>query len=91
MNLIDNLYSCFKKPEKAVMETSSDVECPVCWGYQEYDSEIRTIFEDKHIDVKNHKDHYMKVQKFMVEHLKGVRYKKGKIKRSTSDLDKNSN
>ncbi|WP_159039968.1 hypothetical protein [Christiangramia fulva] len=82
MDLLDYVFSYFTKPKKEVREPLPDGECPVCWGYQEYDSKIRTISRDKHIDVKNHKDHYMKVQRFMVKHLDGIRYKGGKIEQN---------
>lgn len=78
----------FKKKTKKMEKTSPHVDCPVCWGYQQYDNEIRNVFQDKHIDVKNHKDKYMKVQKFMVEHLNGIEYKNGKIKKSLSKIKK---
>ena len=79
MNLLDHITSYFKRPKKDVIETSEKAACPVCWGYQEYDYKIRNISRDKHVDVKNHRDHYMKVQKFMVDHLDGVKYKRGRI------------
>ncbi len=80
MDFVDHLIAYFKKPKNEVEGTSRQGACPVCWGYQEYDSKIRTIFKDKHIDVKNHKDSYMKVQKFVVEHLDGVQHKEGQVK-----------
>lgn len=79
----------FKKAPKKV--ETAHVSCPVCWGYQQYDSEIRTVFKDKHVDVKNHKDKYMKVQKFMVEHLNGIQYKNRAIKKSLSVTWKSKN
>src|SRR5690606_10923423 len=53
---------------------------PVCWGYQEYDHKIRQLFKDKQIDVNNHRDSYMKIQKFMVKYIDGIRLKQGEIK-----------
>lgn len=78
MDFIENLVSFFKKPEKETKNKSPEGTCPVCWGYQEYDSKIRKIFKDKQIDVNNHQDSYMIVKKFVVEHIDGIHLKKGK-------------
>lgn len=79
MDLIDRLIAHFQKPENEVEETSPTGTCPVCWGYQEYDAKIRTILQDKQIDVNNHKDSYMKIQKFVVEQIDGIKLKEGNI------------
>ena len=79
MDFIDRLIDHFKKPKKEVEETSPTGTCPVCWGYQEYDAKIRSILEDKQIDVNNHKDSYMKIQKFVVEQIDGIKLKEGRI------------
>ncbi len=79
MDLVEHIISYFKKSKKEVEGTSPAGTCPVCWGYQEYDAKIRTVLKDKHIDVKNHKDSYMKVQKFVVEHIDRIRLKEGEI------------
>lgn len=81
MNLLDYITSCFKGSKKEVVETSDKAACPVCWGYQEYDYKIRTILRDKHVDVKNHRDNYMKVQQFMVQHVDGVKYRRGRLEK----------
>lgn len=80
MDLIDNLVHFFKKPKSETEGKTPEGTCPVCWGYQEYDHKIRQLFKDKQIDVNNHRDSYMKVQKFMVEHINGIHLKQGSIK-----------
>ncbi len=79
MDFIDNIINYFRKPKKETTNTSPEGTCPVCWGHQEYDGKIRKVFKDKQIDVKNHRDSYIKVKKFVVEKLDGVRYRKAEI------------
>lgn len=79
MGFIDHLISYFKKPRKEVEGTSPTGTCPLCWGYQEYDGKIRKLLKDKQIDVNNHRDAYMKVEKFIVQYINGIKLKKGKI------------
>jgi len=60
MNFINHLLDYFKKPKEKPEELSPNGTCPVCWGHQEYDAKIRTIYKDKQIDVKNHRNSYLK-------------------------------
>ncbi|MCM4169237.1 tRNA-specific adenosine deaminase [Arenibacter antarcticus] len=80
MDLIENIVHFFKKPKEETEDTSPEGTCPVCWGYQEYDHKIRQLFKDKQIDVNNHQYNYMKIQKFMVKYIDGIRLKQGDIK-----------
>jgi len=80
MDLIDNLIHFFKKPKEETEGKAPEGTCPVCWGYQEYDHKIRQLFKDKQIDVNNHRDSYMKIQKFMVKYIDGIRLKPGHVK-----------
>lgn len=52
---------------------------PLCWGYQEYGDRIRKLARDKQIDVNNHRDHYMLIQKFLVDHIDGIKMRRAKI------------
>lgn len=79
MNLIENIVEFLKKPKHETEGRAPEGTCPVCWGYQEYDSKIRQLFKDKQIDVNNHADSYMKVQKFMVKYVDGIHLKQGQI------------
>lgn len=77
MSFLRNLFGFFqKKPEKKPEKAVDSETCAFCWGYQEYDSQTRVMGHDKQIDVKNHKDKYVKVGKFMVEHVDGFKNKK---------------
>lgn len=80
MDFINNLLDYFKKPEEETKNTSPEGTCPVCWGYQEYDTKIREVLKDKQIDVNNHRDSYMKVKKFVVKHVDGIKLKEGEVK-----------
>lgn len=78
MNFLKKMFSKKKKPSEEKLNPES---CPFCWGYQEYGDETRKIGYDKRIDVKNHKDKYVKVGKFMVEHVEGFKRQKRVIER----------
>jgi hypothetical protein len=80
MDLIDNLVRFFEKPKEETKGRNPEGTCPLCWGYQEYDHQIRQLFKDKQIDVNNRRDSYMKVQQFVVKHIDGIRLKQGEIK-----------
>lgn len=80
MDLIENILHFFQKPKEETEGKSPEGTCPVCWGYQEYDHKIRKLFKDKQIDVNNHRYNYMKIQKFMVNYIDGIRLKQGEIK-----------
>lgn len=78
MNFFKKLFSKKKELPEEKVETES---CPFCWGYQEYGDKTQKIAYDKRIDVKNHKDKYVKVGKFMVEHVEGFKRQKRIIER----------
>lgn len=79
MNLLENILQFLHKPKSQTEGKTPEGTCPVCWGYQEYDSKLRKLLKDKQKDVNNHKDSYMKVGKFMVKYVDGIRLKKGII------------
>jgi len=79
MNLINTLVDFFKKPHEQTKDKTPEGLCPVCWGYNEYDGKIRKVLKDKQIDVNNHKDSYMLIQDFVVNHIDGIKQKKGKV------------
>ena len=79
MDFVDQLIAYFKKPKKEIEGTAPAGTCSLCWGYQEYDGKIRKLLEDKQIDVNNHQDAYMKIQKFIVQYIEGIKLKKGEI------------
>ncbi len=51
--------------------------CPNCWGHQGWDGKIRDLFADKQIDINNHKESHAFIQDFVVNHIDGIRLKKG--------------
>ncbi|HET8810802.1 MAG TPA: hypothetical protein VFM65_11135 [Flavobacteriaceae bacterium] len=79
MDLIHNLLDFFKKPKHETKGKTPEGQCPLCWGYGEYDHKIRKVFEDKQIDVNNHKDRYMLIQKFAKKHVDGIKLKESEI------------
>lgn len=80
MNLIENIVQFLQKPKEETEGKSPTGTCPVCWGYQQYDTKIRELFKDKQIDVNNHRGSYMRIQKFMKTYIDGVRLKQGEVK-----------
>lgn len=82
MGYIHRLFTIFsKKPKEIRRKPVGNQSCPFCWGYQEYGDKTRLMPKDKQIDVKNHKDKYVKVGKFMVEHVDGFKNKKRIVER----------
>lgn len=79
MNIIDNIFDFFQKPEEERKNASPEGLCNVCWGYQQYDGKIREIIKDKQIDVNNHRDQYLVIQDFVKEHLEGIKLKEGEV------------
>src|SRR5680860_688473 len=84
MDLIENILHFFKKPKEETEGKNPEGTCPVCWGYQEYDHKIRRLFKDKQIDVNGHRYNYMKIQKFMVKYIDGIRLKQGENQECTT-------
>lgn len=79
MSFVDNLVEFIRKPEEHTKGKTPEGLCPVCWGYQEYDQKLRKLFRDKQVDVNNRQDSYMIVQKFVVDHLDGIKLRDGEI------------
>lgn len=77
MDLINRLEAFFKQAEKDTKNIPPKGYCPNCWGQQEYDHEIRNLYEDKQIDVNNHEANYAFIQDFVVNHLEGIHLIKG--------------
>lgn len=81
MDFIERLVNFFQQPEEKTQNSTPEGICPVCWGHQEYDHQIRKLFRDKQIDVNNHQARYLLVQNFIVHHIDGIRLRKGKVER----------
>ena len=75
--MINTLLSFFKKPKKETQGNTPEGYCPNCWGSQEYDNEIRELYKDKQVDVNNHEAHYAFIQDFVVNHIDGIKLKRG--------------
>jgi len=88
MDIIDNIVRYFRTNNDKTNETSPKGTCPVCWGNQQYDGKIRDLFQDKQIDVNNHRDSYMIIQDFMKYNIDGVKLKEGVITDCPSCSDK---
>lgn len=91
-DIIDNITHYFKN-EVNEEGSSPKGTCPLCWGYQQYDDKIRTLIEDKQIDVNNHKDSYMLIQEFVHQNIDGVKLKEGIVTECPNcsvDMDKNA-
>ena len=79
MDLVKKIVEFFKKPEQETVNECPEGVCSLCWGYQEYDGKIRQLYKDKQIDVNNHEDSYMLIQKFVKENMEGYQIKDGII------------
>jgi hypothetical protein len=78
MDIIENIIKHFRKPKEEQKEKAPEGVCALCWGRQEYDHKIRTLFKDKQVDVNNHKASYMLVQGFVKKNIDGIKLKEGK-------------
>jgi|SRR5690606_21809793 len=79
MDIIKTITDFFKKPEEETIDIAPEGLCALCWGIQEYDGKIRKLYRDKQVDVNNHKDGYMLVQKFVKENIDGYQVKDGVV------------
>lgn len=75
--MIDKLIAHFKRPASETKSEQPEGYCPNCWGNQEYDSVVRKMYQDKQVDINNHKANYSFIQDFVVENLEGIHLKKG--------------
>lgn len=77
MDIVKTLVDFFNKPKEETVNESPDGVCNLCWGYQEYDGKVRELYEDKQVNVNNHEDSYMLIQKFVKENVDGYHVKDG--------------
>ena len=75
--MIETLISFFKKRPEETINANPEGFCPNCWGNQEYDHTIREMYIDKQIDVNNHNANHAFIQDFVVNHVNGIKLKKG--------------
>jgi hypothetical protein len=75
--MIDTLLNFFRKSKEETKDSTPEGVCPNCWGNQEYDNQIREMYHDKQIDVNNKQANYAFIQDFVVNHIDGIRLKKG--------------
>ncbi len=75
--MIETLIQFFKRPVTETKGETPDGVCPICWGEQEYNNEVRELYYDKQIDVNNHKANYAFIQDFVVNRIDGIKLKKG--------------
>ena len=75
--MIETLINFFKKPATETKDQTPEGMCPNCWGSQEFDGIIREMYEDKQIDVNNHKANHAFIQDFVVNRINGIQLKKG--------------
>ena len=74
--MIDALIDFFKKPETVTQEETPEGVCKICWGHQEYDHKIRTLYKDKQIDVNNHSANYSFIRDFVINKIDGIKLKR---------------
>lgn len=79
MDIVKKFVEFFKKPPEETVDKSPEETCSLCWGYQEYDGKIRKLYRDKQVDVNNHKESYLVMEKFVKDHIDGYHVKEGVI------------
>ena len=77
MDLIENIIHYFRNNDNETEKSAPEGTCLICWGYQQYDGEIRNLLKDKQVDINNHTDSYMLIQDFMKNKIEGVKLKEG--------------
>jgi hypothetical protein len=77
MKFINHLTSFFAKSKEETKDQVPVGACPICWGEQEYDGQVRELYKDKQIDVNNGKANHAFIQDFVVTKLDGIHLKKG--------------
>jgi len=80
MKLIDTLTNFFFHSREQTKDQTPQGICSLCWGYESYDGKIREFFEDKQIDINNHKKRYMIIQDFLANHIDGPKLKRAHTK-----------
>jgi len=75
--MIESILQFFKRPKEETSNVVPEGLCPNCWGSQEYDNQIRELYQDKQIDVNNHAANHAFIQEFVVANLKGIKLTKG--------------
>jgi len=75
--MIETLRLFFSKSEIETKLLVPEGVCPNCWGRQEYDGMFRKLYNEKQIDVNNHKAQYAFIQKFVVEYIDGIKLRRG--------------
>lgn len=79
MDIVKTIVDFFKKPEEETINEAPEGVCSLCWGFQEYDGKIRQLYKDKQVDVNNHENSYMLIQKFVKENVDGYQIKDGVV------------
>ena len=75
--MIETLLQFFSKTKEETKGKTPEGICPNCWGEQEYNNQIREMYEDKQIEVNNREANYSFIQEFVVTHIEGIKLKKG--------------
>ena len=75
--MIETIIQFFKRPKAETENEVPEGLCPNCWGSQEYDNQIRELYQDKQIDVNNHAANHAFIQEFVVSNLNGIKLTKG--------------
>ncbi len=76
MDFLTPLTDFFSKSKEETENQAPMGACPICWGESEYDGEIRQLYQDKQIDVNNHKANHAFIKDFVVNHVDGIRLRK---------------
>jgi len=74
--MIKKLAAFFQQSSDTTKDQIPEGVCPNCWGKQEYDNKIRTMYKDQKIDATNDDANHAFIQKFVVKYIDGITLKK---------------
>jgi hypothetical protein len=74
--MIEIIRFLFRKPIEETINKVPEGLRPGSWGRQEYDGLVRKLYQEKQIDVNNHKAKHAFIQKFMVKYINGIQLKR---------------
>jgi hypothetical protein len=75
MSLFESVVNYLMGKEKGDNLETPEGACPICWGHQAYNNQIRKIVKDHQIDVNAGREKYAFIQDFVVNHVDGIKLK----------------
>ena len=73
MSIADRIREFFARPADETNGTAPDGACPNCWGYYEFDNQVRRAAREQRIDLVNGRENHAFIRQFVEEHIDGIR------------------